>query len=98
MYSRIPVNNIYYNAEHLTLDGYNFNKCRFDHCTIDVYTSNFEMVNCVIDESTVITFRGDSSKLMKLFFAQMTWAYENFPDFAPIKNENGTITIIGPTS
>src|ERR1043166_4134699 len=61
------VNGLYYRGKILVLDGYRFTNCRFDNCTLQVSTTNFSLVHCVIDDLTTIQYGGDTLKLVKLF-------------------------------
>lgn len=87
------LNSIWYNNKEVKLDGYKFSGCRFDNCTLILTSSNFELENCFIDESTRVQFGGQIVNAIKLFNSRSDWAYSNMPFFAPVKNVDGTITI-----
>lgn len=93
VFSQPEVKGLYYNGVQLVLDGYNFIGCRFDNCQLAVNSLNFNLIRCVIDESTVISYGSSVLKVIELFNSRYDWAYEHFPGFVPTKNPDGTITI-----
>lgn len=96
LFARPIVTGLYYNRQKVVLDGYTFTGCRFDNCTLEVSTLNFDLIRCVIDPSTVITYGESLLKVIQLFNGRYPWAYEHFPAFfVPIRNDDGSITISG---
>ncbi|EOI6422902.1 hypothetical protein ACMU90_003460, partial [Vibrio cholerae] len=89
------INSVWYNRKEVKLDGYKFVGCRFDGCTIVVTSANFELENCYIDDETVIKYGGDVVKTIKLYNCRNEYVIKNMPFFAPVKNDDGTITIKG---
>lgn len=94
---RPVANGLYFNGKLIHLDGYKFIGCRFDNCTLMVGTGNFELVNCIIDPSTVIQYGVQGLNVIRLFNAHNEWMHHNFPVFTPTKNADGSITISGGT-
>lgn len=92
-FGRPEVKGLYYNGQTLTLDGYSFVNCRFDNCVLDITSTNFDLIQCVIDPSTTIKYGSTVLKIIQLFNSRYDWAYQHFPGFVPVRNENGTITI-----
>jgi len=91
---RPEVNGLYYNGQKIVLDGYRFIGCRFDNCTLEVSSLNFDLIRCVIDPSTVISYGPSVAKIIQLFNGRYDWASRNFAvPFVPVKNDDGTITI-----
>lgn len=91
---RPEAKNFYYRDKSLKLDGYTFIGCRFDNCVLEVTSNNFDIINCVIDESTTISYGNSIVKVIQLFNSRFDWAYDHFhPYFTPRKNPDGTITI-----
>lgn len=88
---------IYYNGKTVQLDGYKFVWCRFDACHLVVTSPTFELDHCVIDEATVIVWRGEIVKTLQLFNSKYQWAYEQLPGFVPTRNGDGTISILTPS-
>lgn len=93
IFGQPEVKGLYYNGAQLVLDGYNFVGCRFDNCQLAVNSLNFNLIRCVIDDSTVISYGSSVLKVIELFNSRYDWAYEHFPGFVPTKNPDGTITI-----
>lgn len=91
--ARPEVNGLYFNGQTITLDGYKFIRCRFDNCKLQVHSVNFELINCVVDPSTIISYGPSVLKVIELFNSRYPWAYEHLPGFVPIRNADGTITI-----
>lgn len=91
---RPEVQGLYYNRQKIVLDGYRFIGCRFDNCTLEVSSLNFDLIRCVIDPSTVISYGPSVAKIIQLFNGRYDWASRNFTvPFVPVKNDDGTITI-----
>lgn len=95
-FNRPVVYGLYYNGKQVPLDGYKFVGCRFDNCTLVVESTNFELVDCVIDPSTGIQYGMETLKVVQLFNSR----YENNPypywtGFVARKNPDGSITIDG---
>jgi hypothetical protein len=90
---RPEVNGLYYNGKELTLDGYTFIGCRFDNCTLRLSTSNFNLIRCIVDDSTTIIYGTSALKVIQLFNSRYPWAYEHLKGFVPTLNPDGTITI-----
>ena len=88
-----PVKEVWFNGKSVTLDGFIFQGCRFDNCTLYVSSMNFEMHRCFLDNSNTIYYLGETAKLIRLFNGRYPWAYEHIPMFAPVRHEDGTITI-----
>ncbi|GAB5604612.1 hypothetical protein [Sideroxyarcus sp. TK5] len=93
LFGRPQVNGLYYLRKKISLDGYTFIGCRFDGCNLEVSSTNFDLINCVIDASTTITYAPSVLKIIKLFNSRFPWAAQHFPGFVPTANADGTITI-----
>jgi len=93
LFLKPKVSNIWYHQKEVNLDGYTFESCRFDDCTLIIETSNFELVNCFIGQGTSFRFGSEISNPIRVFNLYNDNVYENNPFFAPIKNPDGTITI-----
>ena len=88
------MNDVWFNGKVVTFDGFNFQSCRFDNCQLFVASANFELRHCFIDESTVFHFPGEIVKILRMFNCRYQWIYEGLPYFAPVRHENGTISIV----
>ncbi|MBM1143633.1 hypothetical protein GN155_007580 [Alcanivorax sp. ZXX171] len=95
MMNRPEVKGAWFNGKKIKLDGYRFIGCRFDNCTLTLSSTNFEIEDCFIDNSSLIEYAGEIVKPIKLFNSRYDWVYQNMPFFAPTKNSDGTITIKG---
>jgi hypothetical protein len=85
---------LYFRNKTIYLDGYSFADCRFDNCVLEATSPSFDLVRCVIDQSTSIRYSNYSVKLIQLFNSKYEWAKDSFGlPFVPIKNIDGTITI-----
>lgn len=94
-FSRPVVEGLYYNGKIIQLDGFRWVGCRFDGCTLLVNTPNFELINCVIDPSTMIRYGNETMKIVRLYNSRNDWVSANWPHLAPTRNPDGTITISG---
>lgn len=91
----ITVEGLWYNKKSIQLDGYRFVRCRFDTCHISVTSPRFELIDCFIDNSSLKYFSNDIMKIIKLFNSGNEVMYDRWPDFAPKRNADGTISITG---
>ena len=87
------VTEVWFNNKNVTLDGFTFVGCRFDNCTLYISSVHFEMHRCFLDSSNTIYYSSGTAKLIRLFNSRYSWTYEQIPMFAPVKHEDGTITI-----
>ena len=87
------VKDIWFHRKTVVLDGYKFVSCRFDGCQLNISSTHFEMHRCFLDESTTVYFAGNTVRLIRLFNSRYSWIYEKLPQFAPVRNDDGTITI-----
>lgn len=88
------VRGLYYNGKTVTLDGYKFVGCRFDNCVLRVNSTNFELIQCVIDATTRVEYSTSICKLLKLFLGRYHWAQSFFnAAFLPTRNPDGSVTI-----
>lgn len=96
LFGKRKVVNLYFLNKKIVLDGYSFEGCRFDRCTLVVTTTNFDITNCIIDASCKIEYGSHVTKIIQLFNSVHPKAYEFFaPPFVPLRNPDGTITIVG---
>lgn len=92
--ARPEARGLYYRGQTIALDGYRFVGCRFDHCNLQVSTTNFELINCIIDPTTAISYSAPNRKIIRLFSSRYPWAPQHFaPGFVPTQNPDGSITI-----
>lgn len=89
---RVDVKNIWYANKEVTLDGYRFIECRFDRCNLVVASAHFELDRCLLDDATLITFKGQTHRIVQLFTSRL----KNFPPtggMVPKQHPDGTISI-----
>ena len=93
---RPEVRGLYFNGKTVDLDGFRFIGCRFDNCVLRLRTTYFDIINCVLDTSTRVEYSGELAKVLQLFIGRYDWVTpEYFPvNFLPIKNPDGSITIV----
>lgn len=93
IFVRPEVKGLYYNGQSIALDGYSFIGCRFDNCNLHISSLNFDLIKCVVDQSTTISYGSSVIKVVKLFHSRHPWALQYFPGFVPTQNADGSITI-----
>lgn len=95
LYQRPKAQNLYYNNKKVRLDGYSWEGCRFDNCTLEVLSNNFDIKDCIIDGSNRIIYGNDLLKTIKIFTSRYTWAQDYFEShFVPVVNSvTGGLTI-----
>ena|SRR2546425_7814190 len=85
----------YYNQK-VTLDGYQFVKCRFDRCTLETAKGSFTLENCYLWECGVV-YSAEAWKVARLYVLQSPEAFneaqKHWPSMLPVLNKDGTITI-----
>lgn len=89
------VKEVWFNQKVFSLDGYRLVGCRFDSCTIHIATTNFELVDCYVDNKTVFTYGPGPLKAIKLYNSRNEYVLSNLGPFAPERGPDGTISIKG---
>ena len=92
---KLHVQNIWFNSKEVHLDGYTFTNCRFDNCKIYVNSHNFVIDRCIIDSDSTVIIGGDIIKVIQLFNFRIEPTFVHYPEFAPTRNDDGTISITG---
>lgn len=87
------VKNLWYNNQKIKVDGWTFESCRFDNCTIIVHTPYFTFKNCYFDESSVVHWGGSVLSIIQLFTYQA--GINVLPQFSAVRNPDGTVTMGG---
>lgn len=75
----------------MKLDGYTFNRCRFDNCVLQTATGDFELVHSIVDNCRLQYF-DPALRIIKLF----TTPYNFGPEWGGLvadKHDDGTISI-----
>ena len=91
---RPELSSLYYRGQTIKLDGYTFNACRFDHCTLTCDTANFELVHCIIDSSCTLQFGVGAGKIIRLFLSRYPQFDSMIPSFFKhAVHPDGTISI-----
>jgi hypothetical protein len=87
------VASVYYNAKTVNIDGYTFRGCRFDGCTLTANSTNFRLDHCVLDDKCIIQFGPNLVKVVQLFTSRYPWWESSSPGLAPVRHDDGTISI-----
>ncbi|THD38563.1 hypothetical protein ERD95_27190 [Enterobacteriaceae bacterium ML5] len=88
------VSSLWFNQKDVVLDGWKFISCRFDNCRIFVSSQHFELINCKIDDESVIYYQNDIVKVIKLFKSRGAIPSSFSAHFDPLVNPDGTISIV----
>ena len=89
------VQNLWFNSKEFAIDGYRFVNCRFDNCTLTVFSSRFEFVNCFIDANTRILYGNDPLKIVRLWNSRNSNITGVMSVYGPERNQDGTFSIKG---
>jgi hypothetical protein len=89
--ARPQLYSVWYHRQNFHIDGYHFNRCRFDECILHLSSGNFEFTNCIISQDTTVVFQGNTIAIVRLFSRLLAW--QTTSPFAPIFHEDGTISI-----
>jgi hypothetical protein len=82
----------WFKGDAIIIDGYQFSRCRFDECRLMYTTLDFKFTECVLESSTII--HGYAGVLaMRAFHSPWPTLDQFWPQFAPIRHPNGTISI-----
>lgn len=87
------VKNLWYNNQTLKIDGWTFESCRFDNCTLVVHSPFFTLKNCHFDKSNFIQWGLSLIPVIQLFNHQS--GNDATPPFIAVRNADGTVTIGG---
>ena len=82
--------NLYYRSKKIYIDGYTFKNCRFDDCNLITKRGTFQFIECVFDDSTVVSYEGPAANIIKLYNRK---DQKRSAGLLPQINPNGTITI-----
>jgi hypothetical protein len=88
------VKSSYFRGQPVHLDGYRFEGCRFDNCQIFINSTNFELDHCIVDPSSVVIFGDGLLKIIRLFNRDAQWP-PHLSHWGPLKNTDGTISVVG---
>ena len=77
----------------LTLDGYDFVSCRFDGCTLLVTKGAFLIRNCFFSPTCSFNYKDEALRIVKLYGILATDAAKRWPNLAPTRNPDFTISI-----
>jgi hypothetical protein len=80
----------YYRNQKIYIDGYMFKNCRFDSCNLITRRGNFQFIECVFDDSTVVSYEGPAANIIKLYSRK---DQKRQAALSPQVNPDGTITI-----
>ena len=88
------VHGLWFSEKSITLDGYVFEECRFDKCTLHVNNAeNVTLLRCFVSDDSHFTFGQSSLSAIKLFNCKQPWYYENAPYLVPERDSQGRITL-----
>ena len=82
----------WYHNKLIHLDGYTFERCRFDSCDIHISTGNFRVNHCYFANCRFF-YSGNALNLVRLYNINANEARSNWPYLAPTLNSDGTLTI-----
>lgn len=88
------VHGLWFSEKSITLDGYIFEECRFDKCSLYVGNAeNVSLLNCYISDDSHFVFGQSALSAIKLFNCKSEWYYLNAPSYVPEKDGKGRITL-----
>jgi len=92
--SRVDAHGLYFKGKVIIADGYRFIECRFDKCSLQINTDNFEFIDCVFDDQCTIQYSSSITKVIRIFLGRYSWARDFIdPYFLPKINPDGGETI-----
>lgn len=80
----------------IEIDGYHFERCRFDNCTLRSTRGDFQMTNCYVAANNKLYFLSNTYKQIKLLLHRQQMRGQTLDDLTalkPVANPDGTITI-----
>ncbi|WP_447883110.1 hypothetical protein [Serratia fonticola] len=89
-----PADHLWFNQKDIVLDGWRFSSCRFDQCRIFLNSQHFELINCMIDEKSVIYYQNHTINIIRLFNSRFGSQPFLHPHFNAYINNDGTISIV----
>jgi hypothetical protein len=94
VFARPEIKDVCYNSQKLVLDGYTYIGCRFENCSLEVASLNFDLIRCVFDASTEIKYSAAVADISQLFDRYYPWANQHFPAFfVPLQNYDKSMTV-----
>lgn len=89
----LVVRNLYFSGKQVTVDGYRFEECRFDDCTLVAHSTNFALDRCILDADCVVRYGPSLVKVIQLFTSRYEWLADQLPGLGPTRHPDGTISI-----
>ena len=94
VFSRPEIHDFCYRGEKIVLDGHTYVNCRFERCVLDISSANYDLIGCVIDPSTTVTYSSSMADMLRFFDPAFPWADRHLPAFfVPTQGENGAIVL-----
>jgi len=85
------VQNRYYKNQTIYLDGYTFDNCCFNNCSLITDIGTFVLRSCAIFDNCSLQYTPNAMRIIKL------WNTRNintvWPDFNPTRDPDGSVTI-----
>lgn len=69
--NRVRVQGKWFSRSNVSLDGYEFESCRFDNCTIIIETGDFIMRNCFVAENNRVLMAHGARKAVSLLIYRL---------------------------
>ena len=94
VFSRPEVRDVCYSGQALDLAGHTYIACRFEQCTLDASSFDYDLIDCVVDAATVIHYGAPVANILQLFDAYYPWANRHLSAFfVPLQNVDGSMRV-----
>jgi len=94
IFSRPEIHDTCYQDETVVLDGHVYVNCRFERCVLDISSANYDLIGCLIDLSTTITYTSSVADALRFLDPAYPWANQHLPAFfVPSKADGGAIVV-----
>ena len=79
----------WFNRQAISLDGYKFDRCRFDGCQLTTSKGSFALDHCMLTQCTLI-FTGEAQKVVRLHGLVVGFRPAHL---RAVSNSDGTISV-----
>ncbi len=95
---RVKIQGKWFSGSDVSLDGYEFERCRFDKCSLISSNGDFIMKDCFIADNNSVTVGDGAQRIVTLALYRLSMHIPILqqirkPPVSPIFNPDGTISI-----
>ena len=98
--NRVKVHGKWFSGNYIQLDGYEFERCRFDQCSLISANGDFIMKDCFISDNNKLLVCDGAQRVVTFLLYRLSQGntmfksvFSSVPSLSPKFNSDGTISI-----